>query len=602
MNRKQRRATRDDTADGIRALLAQGLEHHRQGKLHEAEASYRRVLKKQPANADALHLTGLVALQSGRHARAVDRIGKAVRHNGSVPRYHYNLALALIALGRTTEAVAGFRRAVELDPGYVDGWASLGNALAENGEPADARTAAERALALDPDHVDAITLLGRLCAESSDSAAAIGHFRRAVELDPESSAAQNNLGGVLLREDDAPGAIGAFRRAAALDPHAAEPRVSLGHLLYLEERPEEAEEALRAALQIEDDNANAWLYLAQTLRALGRETEALTSIERAVTADPGFDSAIFNRGLVHLAQGRFESGWRDYQRRRSVNSIRERITQEPLAGTLEGKRILVHRDQGLGDEIFFLRFVRSLKERRPAITYSCDSKIISMVARLGFIDDLIDAGSDGDAVPEPPGIDIALSAGDLPHMLGLDTADRIPPSIEIPLPDASMAEARTLLSSMGPPPYIGLTWRAGTQRRSKLSKVGPLEGIAGALQNTDGTLVALQRNPTPGEIDRFAEIAGRPVHDASALNEDLERMLAVLDTLDDYICMSNTNLHLRAARGRTSRVLVPLPAEFRWMAEGTESPWFPGSPVYREDPAEGWGPALARLAGDLTSG
>jgi hypothetical protein len=83
------------------------------------------------------------------------------------------------------------------------------------------------------------------------------------------------------------------------------------------------------------------------------------------------------------------------------------------------------------------------------------------------------------------------------------------------------------------------------------------------------------------------------------LNDDLEEMLALLDRLDDYVCVSNTNVHLRAARGRTSRVLIPYPADFRWMNRGDESPWFPGTRLYRQTHEDGWGPAFEALAADL---
>jgi hypothetical protein len=113
------------------------------------------------------------------------------------------------------------------------------------------------------------------------------------------------------------------------------------------------------------------------------------------------------------------------------------------------------------------------------------------------------------------------------------------------------------------------------------------------------TLVALQRNPEAGEIAAMAGAAGRPVLDLSAVNDDLEDMLALVGLLDEYVAVSNTNVHLRMARARRSRVLVPHPPDFRWMAEGPESPWFPGSAVYRQTRDGGWDRALAALARDL---
>jgi hypothetical protein len=113
-------------------------------------------------------------------------------------------------------------------------------------------------------------------------------------------------------------------------------------------------------------------------------------------------------------------------------------------------------------------------------------------------------------------------------------------------------------------------------------------------------LVALQRQPADGEVEAFAREAGRTVHDLTALNDSLEDMLALLAALDDYVCVSNTNVHLRAGVGGASRVLMPHPPEFRWMAAGEESPWFPGTRIYRQAPAGDWSAALARLKGDLS--
>ena len=83
------------------------------------------------------------------------------------------------------------------------------------------------------------------------------------------------------------------------------------------------------------------------------------------------------------------------------------------------------------------------------------------------------------------------------------------------------------------------------------------------------------------------------------MNDDLEQMLALLSLIDEYVGVSNTNMHLRAAVGKTARVLVPSPPEWRWMAEGRESPWFPGFSVYRQGYEGDWTQALAQLESDL---
>ncbi len=85
----------------------------------------------------------------------------------------------------------------------------------------------------------------------------------------------------------------------------------------------------------------------------------------------------------------------------------------------------------------------------------------------------------------------------------------------------------------------------------------------------------------------------------TGLNADLEAMLALVGALDEYVAVSNTNVHLRAAVARESRVLVPNPPEFRWMQRGAQSPWFPGTTVYRQDVMGNWASALDQLRADL---
>ena len=77
-------------------------------------------------------------------------------------------------------------------------------------------------------------------------------------------------------------------------------------------------------------------------------------------------------------------------------------------------------------------------------------------------------------------------------------------------------------------------------------------------------------------------------------------MLALLALIDDYVGVSNTNMHLRAAAGKTARVLVPCPAEWRWMASGS-SPWFPGFGIYRQALNGRWEDALTALRRDISA-
>jgi len=173
----------------------------------------------------------------------------------------------------------------------------------------------------------------------------------------------------------------------------------------------------------------------------------------------------------------------------------------------------------------------------------------------------------------PANSDRIFSVGDLPYLLGHADNDALPPPFDIPaLPDRE-ASLRDTLIDFRPAPWTGVTWRAGTPNmRQALLKKAPAALFASALRDILGVIIVVQRNPAEGEIARFKAALGRPVQDMSHTNTDIEDLLALSGLLDTYAGVSNTKTHLRAARGKVSDVIVPSPAEFRWMNEGDANP------------------------------
>jgi hypothetical protein len=256
-----------------------------------------------------------------------------------------------------------------------------------------------------------------------------------------------------------------------------------------------------------------------------------------------------------------------------------------LPQDLTGMLAEIIDEQGLGDALFFLRFAPMLRARGAALRYDGDPRIAGIVLRM------LDFGS---AAPTARTIRVAL--GDLPYLLN---AQSFPPPLHAPVLADRNAAMAAQLHAAGPPPYIGLTWRAGQRAEGFLFKEVALEALGRALAPAPGTLVSVQRNPQTDDHARLEQVVGRRVADLSGHNNDLEDMLALMHLLDDYVGVSNTNMHLRAAAGRSARVLVPNPAEYRWMAAGAGSPWFPEFSVYRQAPTGSWDAALTRLASDL---
>ena len=549
----------------LKALQLRAQFARRAGDIALARALLERATGKAGRDSEVLRNLGIVRLATGDPAGAVAALTKAHTSAPRDPAVAKALAAALIELGNAAmtrhaidEACAAFERAAALDPDLPGVRLNWGNALYRRERYTEAGNVLERIPPHDPSYAESRLTLAGVQIERERFADAIATCEAALASQPNDARLLANLGVALAKLGEPERAIAAYRRALAIAPAATETLVNLG----------------------------------KAFEQQGDMTAALSTYREALALDPGYQPALDLTGKALLLGGRLREGWAAYRSRVSMSAeMAAGFFRDPLPVRLDGIPVHVRRDQGLGDEIFFLRFARVLAERGARVHYEAGAKIASLVAQIPFLASVFTDGSP----PEPCRYRIA--AGDLPYSLDFDDRDFVP-SIRLSAGAAADARAAQLLASAGSPPYLGATWRGGTRARLSLFKEAPLSDLGAALRGTTATVLVLQREPAPDEIASFAAATGVRVHDLSGLNDDLETMLAVLARLDEYVAVSNTNVHLRAAAGRTARVLIPAP-EFRWMAVGDESPWFPGTRLYRRGSRNDWRAALARLRADL---
>jgi predicted TPR repeat methyltransferase len=269
--------------------LADAVAAHQAGRLDEAEALYRKALKRDPLNGNALSLLGLIAHQRGRPKDAVELIGRAIRRDGRVAPWHDNLGLAFQALGRAQEAADSHRRALAIDPTQASALNNLGNALRAIGEPAEAIARYQAALLLMPDFVEAMGNLGLARQLGHDPAGAARDHGRVVRLTPRDPDAQVNLGLARQQAGDREGALAAYRAALALDWTLAVAHAQRGGALLAADRPGEAAPWLVRALLLDPAHGEALANHGLLRHGAGQVHDAARWMRRAlaVADDPG---------------------------------------------------------------------------------------------------------------------------------------------------------------------------------------------------------------------------------------------------------------------------------------------------------------------------
>ena len=173
--------------------FALALEHHRAGRLADAERGYRAILQLQPEHADSLNLLGVIAMQTGNLDSAFALIQRAVALRPDAPLCRNNLGQVLERLGRDDEAARCYEAAIELDPGYAEAYNNFGFLRHRQDRLADAEALYARAIELDGAYAEPYANRGNLLKDRGEIDAAIACHRRAVELRPDLSALHSNL-------------------------------------------------------------------------------------------------------------------------------------------------------------------------------------------------------------------------------------------------------------------------------------------------------------------------------------------------------------------------------------------------------------------------
>ncbi|HWA45725.1 MAG TPA: tetratricopeptide repeat protein [Hypericibacter adhaerens] len=262
------------------------IEHHRAGRLREAEALYLEVLKRFPRAADAQGLLGFLLHQDGQQEAALVQLAKALELNPNFLDAYLWRGMALQALGRLAEAEASYRRVLMANPRHFDALCNLGGVLVLLHRANEAISPLEQAIALHGNRPEAHFNLGRAFMDVGRPDAALAGFRKAIQLRPDYVEAQTNLGACLIelgRRDEAEACL---ERALALDPTRPESHYNLARARSERADAGDSEALLRQALELRPEYPEARVELANLLMNLGRRDEAIEHLRYTVETSP----------------------------------------------------------------------------------------------------------------------------------------------------------------------------------------------------------------------------------------------------------------------------------------------------------------------------
>jgi Flp pilus assembly protein TadD len=577
--------------------LALGWQHYQAGRLAEAEDAFARGVAAQPDHADAWCMLGIVRRARGDLDGAAAAYREALRVRPDFPEAVNNLSNVLVLQGRTEEAAANYRELLRLRPNYPEGHNNLGVALRNLGRLDEAEACYREALRFRPQYPDAVNNLGDLLSRREQFETAAEHYRTALRLRPDYPEAHCNLGVALCRLGRLDEAEEHQRTAIALRPGYAEAHYNLGWTRIERGDFEGAAAAFREALRLKPGYPEANWNLAYVLRALGDTEAALACYREHLRLAPEDADGHLAQALTWLMTGDYERGWPEYEWRwRSKEFIARPFNRPRWDGSpLDGKTILIHAEQGLGDTIQYVRYASLVKQRGGTVVVECSPALVRLVGTCPGVDRVVASGT-----PLPP-FDVEIPMMSLPAVFGT-TLQTVPASVPYLFPEPELVEHWRRELAPVREFKVGICWQGNPKYRGDRYRSVPLAAFEPLARVPGVRLYSLQKGHGVEQLAPPGGLGFEVTDLASRLDErtgPFRDTAAVLTVLDLVVSADTATAHLAGALGVPVWVLHSAAGHFCWLLDREDSPWYPTARLFRQRRVGAWGDVFARAADAL---
>jgi len=582
--------------DDLQAWYDLAVEQHQAGELEVAESLYRKILQENPGHLDATYLLGTLLLQREQFARAVELLEPLTKIRDDIADLHNNLGIAYNGLGRQADAARAFQQAIRARPDYAKAHFNLASLLEQRGNYTQAEHCYRQAIDINPDDAQAHFNLGHLLKLQRRWDDAEDCYVRLRAFRPDDLDVLVNLGFVLVKQEKLTEAIAIFREVLRLQPDYAQVHNNLSYIFERQGKLREAEVAARRALELMPDYPEGYNNLGTALRSMHRLDEASEAFRRAVELRGRFPLAEFNYGTTRLLAGDWPAGWAGYEQRLKTLDEPPRHFDAPQwkGEPLPGRKLLIYAEQGFGDTLQFVRYLPLVQQTAQArIILECQPELRSLLDGFPGIDRLAGAG-EADAE-----CDAQCPLGSLPAIFQtrLDSIPGRSPYLHAN-PDLMARWGAEVEQVAGGNYRVGIVWQGNPAQARDIIRSCQLEDFAPLSEIPGVTLISLQKGANIADL--LARLpAGMRVVDLGSRFNDFADAAAVVAQLDLVISVDTAMAHLAGALGRPVWTLLAHAADWRWLTNRSDSPWYLTMRLFRQPAWGDWRGLFAEVANAL---
>ena len=558
---------------------ARGTILHQMECYEDALKNYEQGLLIKPKDASLLHQQGLALKAMKRYQEALTRYNLAIENDPQQARFYVSRGIVLRHLEQYTAGLESLNQAIAINPKESGAYFEKGRTLLELKSPELALKSFQTTIALNPKQTETWQAMAIAYQDLRQFALALAAAEESLRIAPKDPEAHNNRANALHGLGRFDEAINAFQEAIRLKP------------------------ALIAAY---NNQGLSYQYM-------GDFESACQSYQKAISILPNSSGSHWGLGLCYLLQGDFLRGWEGYEWRWRMDNLPLRLLNESNLSmprwqgqTLQGKKILLYAEQGLGDTIQFSRYANVLSQQGAERVYLLvQTELKDILGSLEGVYEMIDPNTE-----LLPACDYHCPLLSLPRILGttidtIPTANGVPPVYLQVSPeqiDRWAIRLKTKTQQRGG--HIGIVVSGNSNHYNDHHRSIPLEQILKHLipvlteVSPSTRLVFLQdqiRESDQEIIDKNPKVC----HFISDIRNFTDTA-AIIMNLRLVISVDTAVAHLAAALRCTTWVLLPHTPDWRWMLHRLDSPWYPTMRLFRQTKYNDWVSALEDLSTAVT--
>ena len=615
-------------------MLSRAREHLRAQEFDAARALGLKAVEAEPGNVEAINLIGLIAQGKGDLKEAIVWMTRAADTNPDVPAYQSNLCEVYRQAGEFESAIAAGRQAVAIAPDHVPSLINLGLALVDVRDFGAAEAQFRQVIAVAPDLPEAYLNLAKALEGLDRKSEAIEACRRALALRELYPEAYDRLAMLLIDAGQLKAAEKLLHRAIGLLSKAPVLHYRLALTLLRQQRLEEALEAARQVLKLAPKHFLALALagrvsielgdleagrdycsravalkpmapgvlnnLSVACLELGDIKGASECLLRLIALEPGNARLHMRRAMIRMLMGDIDGGLAEYEWRlkipderpphlpklRPVNLPGQMWNGEPL----EGKRLFIWCEQGLGDTIHCMRFLPELMARKPAVLFGQIPPKLHPLAQLNYPWlQLVPVGS------EPPEADYHVEMMSLLRIVGRSEAWKETGEPYLKVPADQYARFQTMFE-----PYsglkIGVVWAGNSNHMDDKNRSMPGEFLLPLLKQPGCHFFSLQVGDKADDRRLFE--AG--LIDFAGEVNNMTATAAAIAALDLVIAVDTSLAHVAGAVGTPVMTLLSLVPDWRWGTDGVRTELYNSMRLIRQEKRKDWAGVIEKVSAALS--